>query len=1052
MNRSAADILKFWHVVEYFSLQAVDKVCPWTDNPMHELANDGLVPWDSHHPLSRRKLHKNTTWQHTVYCHIYPYDRIIDALEDTCGHDETSFNQRNGGKSCAFVFSVTETGRVLFESFILSTSGWALTKLENEQCNDFSWLDKFDKEHELLKKSFATHCKLESDDKEGHELQKKGFHTGKKLSYEGLLDVVKHILTELEFKDIAEFPNIRIKSCRVGIKKTNIPRENDFLNSFYLNDLKKVRSEIKQQNYSAALCQYLLPDNKKTEVNRCDIRQDLDSVYNMLLPNRFPLGKWPTPSHYPLVLSQQFAINALFDHFDTHEKGIFSVNGPPGTGKTTLLRDLIADAYVRRAQYLAQHKSSSDVFCETITGWKNENYDRNISLLPKELSQHSIVIASNNNGAVENIALEIPGIDAIDPSWEDATDYFTAISDKLVERKSWALLTAKLGNKDNRSKFVSKFWYGTKNENDDYLALLTILKEEIQIPNAPNWQESVDKFNQAIEIESRLRKERISIPRLLARHEIYSRKMNQLNTKIHNLKKEQQDYKDHLDQVSETISSLEKKLKRLKKDYDDYLAFKPRPLETILTLGRAYMTWYNSRSTIGNDYLETKKIIREQEEILSTNLPKLKSVNNKLAKFNQRQTKLTTKLDKLDNLLNNYRQKFTIPDINEWKADEESKELSSPWVDDEWSQARACVFLEAINLHQAFILNNAKRFKMNLQAAMDILNGSVPEKTPRQAIISAWQTLFLVVPVISTTFASFDKLFKHLHTDDIGWLLIDEAGQATPQSAVGAIWRSQKVVIVGDPLQLEPIITLPKTAQQSLCKYYNVKEKWLPIGSSTQILADNTAYFGTYLTHNDKALWVSSPLRVHRRCSEPMFSIVNKIAYNNTMVNGLIAKRDCQLPPTAWLNVESQDADGHCIPDELKLNRELIQQLLNQGVNPADIFVISPFRQVAGELIKQKNNNIKLKKLNVGTIHTTQGKEAKVIILVLGGNPDRPRAKKWAYETPNMLNVAVSRAKSRLYVIGNRKSWEKFPYFRDLSELIDTPKTTAKDVRQLVEG
>ena len=27
--------------------------------------------------------------------------------------------------------------------------------------------------------------------------------------------------------------------------------------------------------------------------------------------------------------------------------------------------------------------------------------------------------------------------------------------------------------------------------------------------------------------------------------------------------------------------------------------------------------------------------------------------------------------------------------------------------------------------------------------------------------------------------------------DSLGWLLIDEAGQATPQSAAGAIWRSK---------------------------------------------------------------------------------------------------------------------------------------------------------------------------------------------------------------------------------------------------------------------
>ena len=77
------------------------------------------------------------------------------------------------------------------------------------------------------------------------------------------------------------------------------------------------------------------------------------------------------------------------------------------------------------------------------------------------------------------------------------------------------------------------------------------------------------------------------------------------------------------------------------------------------------------------------------------------------------------------------------------------------------------------------------------------------------------------------------------------------------------------------------------------------------------------------------------------------------------------------------------------------------------------------------------------KDLNIGTIHTTQGKEANVIILVLGGDPKRPGAKKWASKTPNLLNVAVSRAKRRLYVIGDRNSWSNFNYFDVMANSLD---------------
>ena len=53
---------------------------------------------------------------------------------------------------------------------------------------------------------------------------------------------------------------------------------------------------------------------------------------------------------------QQFAINATFD------QDVFSVNGPPGTGKTSLLRELIAQNIVARAKILSRFTMAKDAF------------------------------------------------------------------------------------------------------------------------------------------------------------------------------------------------------------------------------------------------------------------------------------------------------------------------------------------------------------------------------------------------------------------------------------------------------------------------------------------------------------------------------------------------------------------------------------------------------------------------------------------------------------------------------------------------------------------
>ncbi len=60
----------------------------------------------------------------------------------------------------------------------------------------------------------------------------------------------------------------------------------------------------------------------------------------------------------------------------------------------------------------------------------------------------------------------------------------------------------------------------------------------------------------------------------------------------------------------------------------------------------------------------------------------------------------------------------------------------------------------------------------------------------------------------------------------------------------------------------------------------------------------------------------------------------------------------------------------------------------------------------------------------VGTIHTFQGREADTVILLLGApKASQQRARQWAASPPNIINVAVSRAKQNLYVVGSAAAW-----------------------------
>ena len=104
-------------------------------------------------------------------------------------------------------------------------------------------------------------------------------------------------------------------------------------------------------------------------------------------------------------------------------------------------------------------------------------------------------------------------------------------------------------------------------------------------------------------------------------------------------------------------------------------------------------------------------------------------------------------------------------------------------------------------------------------------------------------------------------------------LIIDESGQAVPQSALGAIYRTRRAVVVGDPLQVEPVVTIPKVLIDILADSTGVAKAYKMIENSAQTFADNMNEFNGMIGKRR----VGCPLVVHRRCIEPMFSISNLI-------------------------------------------------------------------------------------------------------------------------------------------------------------------------------
>ncbi|MED1651702.1 C-terminal helicase domain-containing protein, partial [Bacillus pacificus] len=118
----------------------------------------------------------------------------------------------------------------------------------------------------------------------------------------------------------------------------------------------------------------------------------------------------------------------------------------------------------------------------------------------------------------------------------------------------------------------------------------------------------------------------------------------------------------------------------------------------------------------------------------------------------------------------------------------------------------------------------------------------------------------------------------------------------------------------------------------------------------------------------------------------------------------------------------------HYIPEQGKKAIEIANKFTQN--NPGkDCYIISPFVSVVQKLLQLNKNSIANKKIEIGTVHTFQGKEAPLVILVLGVDDQRTGPLDWASSTPNLLNVAASRAKKYFVVIGNSDTWGKKEYF-----------------------
>ncbi|MUN74238.1 DNA helicase [Enterococcus casseliflavus] len=510
--------------------------------------------------------------------------------------------------------------------------------------------------------------------------------------------------------------------------------------------------------------------------------------------------------------------------------------------------------------------------------------------------------------------------------------------------------------------------------------------------------------------------------------------------------------------LEQKLEKVQQDFEKIKEEQQQLFSQKPRLLRLRKFLKNDHAHRYLEE--LDRKQKEEKKLSLEKIDYEIKLKQKMQMIENyqvEIRNVEKYQKELTTIFDKWQqNKINELNKlKKEIEQIRKWQKEADFEELdlsqpyeelqtSNPWFTKEFRIKQSKLFFKALEVRKQFLYENRESFSTAWKTFKSPdKNGSTENDLKK--VQESWQWVNFAIPVISTTFASFRKMFTNIEEEGISNLFIDEAGQALPQASVGAIFRSKKILVVGDPSQIKPVLTVDPNVLNLIRKNYRVSEHFISSNASTQTIIDN---IGKYGFKNSVQKWRGIPLWVHRRSKDPMFTIANELSYDGLMVHGNPPKEI--QGKGRWIDITGTANDKFVQEQAIYVKKE-IKKIMdkednktmdkeeddkpmdkedNKTKNKKEIYVITPFKNVAYKLERELNsiNFVKRengKAVNVGTVHTFQGKEAEIVFLVLGADNRSRGAAEWVVSEPNLINVAATRAKSEFYIVGDKKLYSQ---------------------------
>jgi superfamily I DNA and/or RNA helicase len=263
-------------------------------------------------------------------------------------------------------------------------------------------------------------------------------------------------------------------------------------------------------------------------------------------------------------------------------------------------------------------------------------------------------------------------------------------------------------------------------------------------------------------------------------------------------------------------------------------------------------------------------------------------------------------------------------------------------------------------------------------------------------------------------------------------VVVDESSMASlPYLAVMASRCASNLVIAGDPMQLPPIAVTsnPDAAgvlEQDIFGFASRAEQVSELFDWHDFNPLQTTFFD-----------------IQYRLKQDLADIISEVFYEGRLRTGsseiavnISPAKSYEVIDTSFfepvITKKSQDFGFSPINEmHQKVLVDLVYQLVTKDlIPPGQVGVIVPFRSAVWDLRRAMRRK-GLSDIEVGTIHTFQGREKRIIVFdtVMSGLVERGQTRHFSVRpfdetknglsVPRLLNVAFSRARERLIILAD---------------------------------